>query len=142
MGVPIVWGWASPLFGDGTFLNGNMTYPHCLGMGIPIVWGWASPLFGDGCPQGSNDFYKNISLENYLKKYLLNIVYMMCEMCKDLKTTTALLCKTTLPYDLKGHIKQYLRCLECDKLKEHKRFMTLSRKHNIANKFCITPSNI
>ena len=58
---------------------------------------------------------------------------MVCERCKDLKTTTALLCKTALPYDLNGHINQYIRCMECDKKKEHKRFMTLSRKHNIAN---------
>ena len=128
MGVPVVWGWGgfkwkydlSPVFGDGR--------PRCLGMGVPGVWGWASPLFGDGRPRGSNDFYNNISLENYLKKYLLNIVYMMCEMCKDLKTTTALLCKTALPYDLNGHIKQYLRCLGCDGRERAVKFKTIMGK--------------
>ena len=39
---------------------------------------------------------------------------MVCERCKDLKTTTALLCKTALPYDLNGHINQYIRCRGCD----------------------------
>ena len=57
---------------------------------------------------------KNISLENYLQKCFLYMLDMVCERCKDLKTTTALLCKTTLPYDLNGHIKQYLRCWGCD----------------------------
>ena len=43
------------MFGDGR--------PRCLGMGVPVVWRWAF--------QGSNDFYKNISLENYLNMFLI-----------------------------------------------------------------------
>ena len=58
---------------------------------------------------------------------------MVCEQCQDLKTTTALLCKNHLPIELNNDIKKYIRCMQCDDRCNHKRFITLSKKHNITN---------
>ena len=57
---------------------------------------------------------------------------MVCEQCNDHNTTLALLCKTALPDSINMHLKPYLRCERC-KHYLHKRFITLSKNHNLDN---------
>ena len=57
---------------------------------------------------------------------------MVCDLCNDHNTTSLLLCKTVLPDNINMELKSYLRCERC-KHYLHKRFLSLSKKHNLDN---------
>ena len=57
---------------------------------------------------------------------------MVCDQCNDHNTTSLLLCKTALPDSINMHLKPYLKCESC-KHYLHKRFMILSKNHNLDN---------
>ena len=68
---------------------------------------------------------------------------MVCDQCKDLKTTSALLCKGKMLNEIRFNIIPFLQCSKCDILQEHKRFITLSKKYKLIEIMrCYTTSDI
>ena len=94
-------------------------------MPVPDVWGCSSPLFGDGVPRGSNYFIKKFLWKNYLKKYFLYMLDIMCVECEDLQVNIKLLVNQKRITDNYYNIKSFLISKGCNDVNDEDDFFRI-----------------